>query len=165
MILVSLQNLNINCHCWRFYKKQRSTHLLDQGSHKNHLTGSYNKNQRIWCRPVQALCMLLQSLWIYVSFAHVDLEGPVFLASSIPSASYILSVSSFMGRRGIWWTHSIYRWVLQGFHLLCNVWLRVYIFVPICCRRKLLWWWLSKALINEYCRMSGRVIILLLFFF
>lgn len=35
--------------------------------------------QRTWHSPVQPLCMLLQSLWVYINFDHVDLEGRVFL--------------------------------------------------------------------------------------
>lgn len=41
------------------------------------------QEQRSWCRPVQALGMLLYSLWVRMSFAHVDLDNLAFLASSI----------------------------------------------------------------------------------
>lgn len=44
--------------------------------------------QRIWCRPVQVLCMLPLFLWAHISFAHVNLEGLIFLVSSDPSGSY-----------------------------------------------------------------------------
>ena len=49
-----------------------------------------------------ALCMLPQSLWVHVSFVHVDLESFVLLWSSIPSVTFIISASSFTGASELW---------------------------------------------------------------
>jgi hypothetical protein len=46
---------------------------------------------------VQALCMLPRSLWVTLCIYPVDVEGFVFLVSSIPSDSYTLLASSSSG--------------------------------------------------------------------
>ena len=52
--------------------------------------------QRAWYRSVWVLCMLLQSPWVLMSFANVDLQSLVCLVSSIPSGSCTALVSSLM---------------------------------------------------------------------
>lgn len=56
-----------------------------------------NWKARYTHRHLKTLCALSQSLRVHMSCAHTDLEGFAFSVSSIPSGSFILSTSSFMG--------------------------------------------------------------------
>lgn len=67
-------------------------------------------------------------------------------------------------RGGVWWSHLVESCAAQCLSL-CNVWLWVSVFVPVCFRKKPLWWWLSKAPISEDSKISLGVILLFLFFF
>ena len=49
----------------RRHKKQRPTHLHTQDSHKNAKLEAIIYTQMTWCRPMQVLCMLPQSLSSY----------------------------------------------------------------------------------------------------
>jgi hypothetical protein len=49
----------------------------------------------IWCRILQALCILSQSLGVHMSFSLVDLDGLVYLVSPHQYGFYTLSATSF----------------------------------------------------------------------
>jgi hypothetical protein len=116
--------------------------------HQNTKLESIIYTQRTWCRPVQTLCMLPQSLWVHTRCAHVNSEGSIFLVSFIHSGFYTISLNP--EERDSMETSYL---DIQGLSL-CNVWLWVSAFIPIGCRRKPLWWWLNKALIYENSRIS-----------
>ena len=116
----------------------------------------------IWPSPVQALCLLSQSLWVHICIHFVVLEGLDSLVSSIHQALTVFHLlfcivpdlwgEEFDGdvpfrieypRSPLLWPLSTCEWVL------------------IYCRRRLLWQWLSMALICEFSRMSLGVSLLL----
>lgn len=80
------------------------------------------------------LRLVPQFLWFHVCVDHVDLEGLVSMVSSILTGSYTLSASSSVGpwEGGIWWQHPFGPECSKVFHSLHNIWLWVWIFVPIC---------------------------------
>lgn len=55
----------------------------------------YRYSERIWCRPMKALYMLHESLWVHTSFDNVGFEGLVCVVSSMFSGS-VLSTSFSM---------------------------------------------------------------------
>ena len=75
-------------------------------------------------RPMQALHILPQSLWVYMCIYHGDLEGLIVLGSSIPSgcqttsAPPLTSTSQALGwachrpRKDRWLLLAIFRWLL-----------------------------------------------------
>lgn len=86
-------------------------------------------------------------------------RGPYLISVPIPFVLYICSASSSTGFPEPWEERFdggiLFRPKSSTLH---SVWLWVSPSVPICWRTNLLWWWLSKALINECCRMSLGVV-------
>lgn len=66
------------------YQKHTLSHTVE--SCESTKMEAMTKIKKDLSRPVQALCMLVHFLCIYVNIAHVDLEGVVFLVFSIPCA-------------------------------------------------------------------------------
>lgn len=62
----------------RWHESRRPAHLYTQESRKNTKLEAIIYTQRIWCRPAQAPCLLLLSLWVYV-FWSCWFRGPCFL--------------------------------------------------------------------------------------
>lgn len=58
---------------------------------------SFQLQDSIWCRPTQNLCMLFPFLSVHMGDESVDLEGLVFLLSSIHSGSFTLSSPFLQG--------------------------------------------------------------------
>lgn len=56
-------------------KNQKPTCSHTHRAHKNTKLEVILYTQRTWCRSVQALCMLLRSLWVHVSFGLFHLGG------------------------------------------------------------------------------------------
>lgn len=97
--------------------------------------------QRIWYRPIHALCMLPQYLRVHTCVGHVNLAD-LLLVFSIPSGSCILSASSAVGFSEPWGSNVMATSTLElnvpEPLTLHNVWLWVSLFGPLCFWRKLL---------------------------
>jgi len=86
----------------RRHKKQRATCLSTQGSYKNTKIETVIYMQRMWCRPLKALYMLLPSLWVHTYFGHIDLQSIVLSVSFIPFDFYTLWLFSSTGFPESW---------------------------------------------------------------
>lgn len=71
----------------RRYKKQRLTHSCTREYHTNTKMKALIYTQRTLYIPAYGLCLLLLSLWVHMTFVHVDLEGLVHLVFSVPFGS------------------------------------------------------------------------------
>lgn len=71
----------------RRYKKQRLTHSCTREYHTNTKMKALIYTQRTLYIPACGLCLLLLSLWVHMTFVHVDLEGLVHLVFSVPFGS------------------------------------------------------------------------------
>lgn len=95
-----------------------------------------------WCTPIEALWRLSQSLWVHMSVDAGDLEDLVTLASSIPSASYVLSTFTYAGflePQGDLMETSHFVLNVLRILALCKLSQWVYVSLPTCWRRTLQW--------------------------
>lgn len=101
--------------------------------------------QRTLYRPIQALGMQPQSLWVHMRVSPVDLEALDFWLSPIPSTfkCFLLpllwgSLTS-KGRKSFQLGLNVLC-IMPGCEFLC-------FFPPSSWRRKLFWWWLRNKLL------------------
>jgi hypothetical protein len=96
--------------------KKRLSHLHSQGSHKT-LNWKLNTYTEGLVQTCLALCVLPQSLWVHISFAHVDVEA--LFVWCPPSA---LALTPFFLLFLLWGSlNSEGRDLMETFHLgLCS---------------------------------------------
>lgn len=114
-----------------------------------------------WCRPMQGLCHLPQSVSSYVHWSSRFQKSVFSQWSPSPLALHFLCLLFWKSPwpRGEGFGGGIPFMTEISKLSLSTHWL--WVSAPICYRRKHLWWWLSKAHIYEYSRTSLGVILLL----
>lgn len=119
------------------FNSQEKEHLKNRS--KSTKLAAITSLQRSWCRPMQLLCLLFQSV-SPCERCLVDSVAHVILVSSIPSRSYSISPFPFLLGSQI----SKGRVLMETSYLdsLSASFLAV---DPICCQLKPMWWWLNKA--------------------
>lgn len=115
--------------------------------------------QKAWCRPIQFLCLPLQSQWAYVSPVQLIQWSMLSWCLLTPLIPTILCLSLFFPK--LWGKYSMETSNVAFFlHNIC-LWLSAP--TPIWFRRKCLWRWLDKAPIYKYKRISIGTISLIYF--